>query len=87
MPSCCDWEQFEYEFLHYWKKQGIGELLIDWKRARRDFKLYCCTGPESAKMQILDMSKDTEYLWAEKINKYKGNDDGGVAKSRKPVTA
>lgn len=63
MP-CCDWQTFEDGFLAAWRRKGAGELLIDWKRAKRDWRRHHCTGFEAASMQLRDLSREGEYLWS-----------------------
>jgi hypothetical protein len=59
--SCCDWQTFEESLLHAFACQAVPCILIDWKRARRDWKRHHCTGSEAASMQIRDLRMDGEY--------------------------
>jgi hypothetical protein len=65
--SCCDWDTFETGFIRAWhtgsrRSAPPSTLLIDWARARRDWKRYHCTGFEAAFMQLRDLSDDSLYI-------------------------
>lgn len=85
--ACCDWETFEDAFLASWRKarHTPGELLIDWNRARKDWKRNHCTGGEAASMQLREVAKGGEYLFMTRQNGRDGG-DGGMAVERAPVT-
>jgi hypothetical protein len=84
--ACCDWETFEDAFLATWRsaRHTPGELLIDWRKARTDWKRHHCTGGEAATMQLRELARGGEYLWMAHRNKRNGG-DGGVAVERAPV--
>lgn len=65
--ACCSWETFKNAFLGAWRqaRHTPGELLIDWIRARKDWKRHHCTGGEAALMQLRALSKEGEYIWIE----------------------
>lgn len=83
--ACCDWDTFKDAFLGAWNraKYTPSEVLIDWRRAKRDWKRYHCTGYEAATMQLQGLAKDSEYLWVARANRRRGG-DGGMAVERVP---
>lgn len=60
--ACCDWQTFEEAMLCAFARRGIPSLLIDWKRARRDWKRHNCTGEEAASMKARDLTREGEYI-------------------------
>lgn len=78
MP-CCEWNDFQTGVKLAFKAARAGELLIDWKRAKRDWKRYHCTGPEAASMQLRDLRNDGEYNFMAPIPRKPRGGDGGVA--------
>lgn len=80
MP-CCDWNTFTESFLDAWRRKGFGEVLIDWKKAKRDWRRFHCTGGEAARMQLVELAKEGAYLWLERFQVKKrrpGDDEGGL---------
>lgn len=77
--ACCDLETFKESFLAAWRKakHQPSELLIDWRKARNDWKRHHCTGGEAATMQLREAAKGGEYLWMTRPNRRDG--DGGMA--------
>lgn len=85
--ACCDWQTFEDSFLYSWRRKNVGELLIDWVKAKRDWKRYHCTGGEAASMQLCKLYREADYLWLSP-RPNRGDDDGGggaVVVPRQPV--
>lgn len=80
--ACCDWATFEDGFLGAWRRKRAGELLIDWARAKRDWRRFHCTGAEAAAMQLRDLSNEAEYLW---IEPRRPNDDGNGRGPKDPA--
>jgi hypothetical protein len=80
MP-CCSIEQFVTEFAEYWSraKHSPSTVLIDWERARRDWKRYHCTAAEAVSMQVRDLLSEADYIW---LSGYGGN--GGNGDDRGP---
>lgn len=76
--SCCDWQTFSDAFTAAFKRKNAGAELIDWKRAKKDWRRHHCTGGEAASMQLRDLANEGEYLFLMR-NKRGGNDDGGVS--------
>ena len=67
--ECCDWDTFETGFIAKWhegtrRTPPPSTLLIDWKRAKRDWKRYGMTGAEAAHMQKSELTKEGEYAWS-----------------------
>lgn len=60
--ECCDWQTFEQGFLTTLAENRVPSALADWKRARRDWKRYACTGHESALMQVRRLREEGEYV-------------------------
>lgn len=77
--ACCDWATFCDSLLATWRKKKAGELLIDWDRAKTDWARHHCTGGEAAKMQLQMLARESDYLWLERVNKNRRDDDGGIA--------
>jgi hypothetical protein len=82
--SCCDWETFSEAFKVAFERKNAGLALIDWKRARRDWKRHHCTGGEAASMQLRDLAEEGEYLFLIRPNRRGGNGDGGIVIKPKP---
>jgi hypothetical protein len=62
VAECCSWEDFRLSVLKAFARNGAPSILIDWKRARRDWKRYSMTGGEAASMQLRDLGKEREYV-------------------------
>lgn len=60
--ACCDWDTFKGSLLASFAQAACPSNLIDWKRARRDWSRYHCTGGEAASMQLRDLRQEGEYL-------------------------
>ena len=74
--ACCDWSDFEIGVVAAFRKRGAPDALIDWQRARKDWKRHHCTGGEAAAMQLLDLSSESDYLRMQPKPRNKGNDGG-----------
>lgn len=61
--ACCDWIDFKRGFLAKWSESKPAPALdlIDWKKARTDWRRYHCTGAESASMQLRDLRNEGDY--------------------------
>ncbi|MDD5056581.1 MAG: hypothetical protein PHQ60_02310 [Sideroxydans sp.] len=53
-------------------------MLIDWVLAKRYWRKFHCTGGEAASVQLKVLSKESDYLWLEKLNNKRGGGDGGL---------
>ena len=62
MTECCAWEDFKLSLLNTFARNACPSSLIDWKKARRDWKRYSCTGYEAASMQLRELKSDSEYV-------------------------
>lgn len=77
--ACCDWDTFSDGISAAFKRANIGLALIDWKRAKRHWKKYHCTGAEAAHMQIQDLRREGEYLFSvQEYRRIDDDEDGGV---------
>jgi hypothetical protein len=86
--ACCDWDTFKESFLAAWRTKNVGEALIDWPIAKKDWKRHHCTGAEAVSMQMGVLAREADYLWLERFNNRNrgSDDDGGVAmRPRVPV--
>lgn len=72
VTACCDWQTFEDGFLATWRRKAnnnAGEALVDWVKAKKDWKRNHCTGSEAAAMQLQELAREGEYLWIERLNR------------------
>jgi hypothetical protein len=83
--ACCNWDTFNEGFVFAWRHKGVGELLIDWKQAKKDWKRYHCTGGEAASVQLRFLAQEGTYLWLERFNEGKGGDYGGGGVTIHPI--
>lgn len=62
--SCCDWDTFKDSFLAAWSRafRDEGHLLIDWKKARKDWNKHHMTGGESASSQINEIKLEAPFI-------------------------
>ena len=74
--ACCDWNDFESGMVAAFRSRGAAGVLIDWPRARKDWKRHHCTGGEAAAMQLRDLSAEGDYLRMQALPRNKGNDGG-----------
>lgn len=61
MP-CCDFSDFEADVIYFFEREKIGSSLIDWSTAKKHWKIYHCTGAESAKMLINLLKAEREPI-------------------------
>ena len=74
--ACCDWNDFEIGVTAAFRRRGAADVLIDWPRARKDWKRHHCTGGEAAAMQLLDLSSEGDYLRVQPKPQNRDNDGG-----------
>lgn len=80
--NCCNWDTFEGGFICTWHtstRRGAppSTILIDWKRARGDWKRYGMTGHEAAFMQLRDLRAEAEHLWGLQLPRPRRGGGGG----------
>lgn len=83
MMACCDWQTFEDGFLAAWRKarHTPGELLIDWRQAKTNWRRHHCTGGEAAKMQLVELANEGLDYWEPPKPRLDDDGDGGPRKS------